>query len=233
MAKVIIFSGAGVSAESGISTFRDSGGLWDEHKIEDICSAGCMQSNRDETIAFYDKLRVGIEDKNPNKSHIKIKELQDRYGDDIKIITQNVDNMFERAGCRDVLHLHGFLTTVYCEKCAFKKDIGYKKQRDMYALCPECKEDMLRPDIVFFGESAPMYENLQEELRSCEFLVVIGTSGYVVNTDMFLNHKIKYSILNNLEPSNAINDTLYSKVLYKKSTEAIDEIVCDVVEFLD
>ena len=109
MAKVIIFSGAGISAESGISTFRDSGGLWNEYKIEDICSAGCMQKNRDKTIEFYDKRRVELEDKQPNKAHRKIKKLKDKYPNDIAIITQNVDNLFEKAGCRDVLHLHGIL----------------------------------------------------------------------------------------------------------------------------
>jgi len=231
MAKVIIFSGAGISAESGISTFRDSVGLWNEYKIEDICSAGCMQKNRDKTIEFYDKRRVELKDKQPNKAHIQIKKLKDKYPDDIAIITQNVDNLFEKAGCKDVLHLHGFMTSIYCEGCGYKEDIGYKKQRDVHNLCPKCKKDMLRPDVVFFGEQAPMYAKLFKEIDDCEFLVIIGTSGNVINTDMFLNPKIKHSILNNLEESDAINDKLYSKVLYKKASEAIDEIVEDIEKF--
>jgi len=232
MAKVIIFSGAGISAQSGISTFRDSGGLWDEYKVEDICSAGCMQSNRDETIEFYDKRRLDIKDKQPNKAHIEIRKLQQKYPNEIKIITQNVDNMFEKAGCSDVLHLHGFLTSIYCEGCGFKEDIGYKKQRDVYNLCPKCKRDMLRPDIVFFGEMAPKYEELSKELQDCEFLVVIGTSGNVVGVNSMAGF-VQHSILNNLEPSVAIEEELFSKVLYKKATEAIDEIVEDVESFLE
>jgi len=231
MAKVIIFSGAGVSAESGISTFRDSDGLWENYKIEDICSAGCLSFNRAETVDFYDKRREDIKEKKPNYAHEQIKLLKDKYPNEIAIITQNVDDMFEKAGCKDVLHLHGFLREVVCESCGFKEDIGYEKMDDVYEVCPTCN-NLLRPNIVFFGEAAPRYSDLYEEVGECEMFVVIGTSGNVINTDMFLGGQIKKSILNNLEPSRAINDKLYTKVLYKKATEAIDEIVEDVEEFL-
>ena len=89
MAKVIIFSGAGVSAESGISTFRDSDGLWENHRIEEICSAGCLDFNYENTVDFYDKRREDIADKKPNHAHKEIKELYERYPNDVKIITQN------------------------------------------------------------------------------------------------------------------------------------------------
>lgn len=232
MAKVIIFSGAGVSAQSGISTFRDSDGLWENYDIREICTAGCLNWNRDETVAFYDKRREDIRDKKPNYAHSKIKELKEKYGDDIAIITQNVDDMFERAGCEDILHLHGFLREVVCESCGFIDDIGYEKMDDAYSECPKCTKP-LRPNIVFFGEAAPRYADLYEELEDCEVLVVIGTSGNVINTDMFLSRKIKLSILNNLEPSPALNDKRYSKVLYKNATDAIDEIVSDVEAYLN
>jgi len=231
MAKVIIFSGAGISAESGISTFRDTGGLWENYKIEEICSAGCLDWNYDATIDFYDKRRKDIEDKVPNKAHKEIVKLKKRHPKDIAIITQNVDDMFEKAGCEDVLHLHGFLREVRCESCGFLDDIGYAKLSDIYSACPKCGNP-LRPNVVFFGEAAPKYADLYRELDDCEVLVVIGTSGNVINTDMFLNAQIRYSILNNLEPSPAINDKLYSKVLYKKASEAVDEIVADIEAFL-
>ncbi|WP_434637315.1 NAD-dependent deacetylase [Sulfurimonas sp. NW7] len=231
MAKVIIFSGAGVSAESGISTFRDSGGLWENYKIEEICYAGCLDWNYEATIGFYDKRREDIKDKKPNKAHSEISRLKEKYPDDIAVITQNVDDMFERAGCRDVLHLHGFLPEVRCESCGFTDNIGYRKLREAYENCPQCS-NKLRPNIVFFSEQAPKYQDLYNELQDCEMLVVIGTSGNVINTDAFLQGNIRYSILNNLEKSSAINDELYSKVLYKKATVAIDEIVNDVEEFL-
>lgn len=232
MAKIVILSGAGVSAESGISTFRDSGGLWENYKIEDVCSAGCLDTNRDGTLNFYDARRVDIKDKNPNYAHFEIAKLKAKYPNEIAVITQNVDDMFERAGCADVVHLHGFLRSVRCvsKRCNFKTDIGYETL-DKNRVCPKCQSS-LRPDIVFFGEAAPMYAKLYKSFEECEFFVVIGTSGYVINTDMFLNSQMKHTILNNLESSDAINEELYTKVLYKKATQAIDEIVQDIEKFL-
>ena len=237
MAKVVILSGAGISAESGISTFRDSGGLWEQYDINDICSAGCLDWNYDQTIEFYDKRRLDIKDKIPNKAHIQIAALKEKYPDNVAVITQNVDDLFEKAGCKDVLHLHGFLTQIKCMECNYLEDIGYSKLKDKWDSCPMC-HSKLRPDIVFFGEAAPKYEDMYQELFDCEFLVIIGTSGNVINPDMLLNSAwrskdIKYSILNNLEPSTAINDKLYSKVLYKKASLAIEEIVQDIEKFLN
>jgi len=231
MAKVIVFSGAGISAESGISTFRDSDGLWNDYDIREICTAGCLSWNRAETVGFYDKRREDIRDKKPNYAHKRIGEIQKKYPNEIAIITQNVDDMFEKAGCDDVLHLHGFLRELVCESCGFKEDIGYETMESVYETCPSC-DSLLRPNIVFFGEAAPKYADLYESLEDCEMFIVIGTSGNVINTDMFLSRQIKHSILNNLEPSDMINERLYTKVLYRKATEAVDEIVEDIEQFL-
>jgi NAD-dependent deacetylase len=232
MAKVIILSGAGISAESGISTFRSEDGLWNNHRIEDVCMQGCLNTNREMTLNFYDDLRISLKDKEPNHAHKMVAKIKDKYPNDIAIITQNVDNLFEKGGCEDVIHLHGYLTQIYCEDCGYLEDIGYQKQEDVYKTCPKCGKNKLRPNIVFFHEPAPMYQKLYEEFDDCEMFVVIGTSGYVINTDRFLNPDIKISILNNLEPSDAIMDELYTKALFKPATEAIDEIVFDIEEFL-
>lgn len=231
MAKVIIFSGAGISAPSGISTFRDSDGLWEQYDIKEICTAGCLEWNRAETVAFYDKRREDIRDKTPNVAHYEIAKLKQRYPESVAIITQNVDDLFERAGCEDVMHLHGFLREVKCESCGFIADIGYEKMDDCYSACPKCAKP-LRPNIVFFGEAAPRYADLYDALEDCEVFVVIGTSGNVINTDMLLSRKIKLSILNNLEPSAALSASRYKKVLYKSVTEAIDEIIEDVEGYI-
>ncbi|MDD3343019.1 MAG: NAD-dependent deacetylase [Sulfurospirillaceae bacterium] len=229
MAKVVIFSGAGISAESGLSTFRDTGGLWEKYRIEEICTAGCLSWNRENTLSFYDARRAQLASVTPNRAHEAIAKLQEHYPKDVAIITQNVDDLFERAGCKNVLHLHGFLSNIRCEKCSFTYAIGYTKQnRDL--ICSACGGN-LRPDIVFFGESAPMYEHLCVAMEDCEFLVIIGSSGNVVAMDHFAR-QMKYSILNNLERSDAINEYVYTKVLYKKATEAVDEIVADVEQFL-
>ena len=229
MAKVVIFSGAGISAESGLSTFRDADGLWEKYRIEEICTAGCLSWNRENTLAFYDARREQLSAVEPNAAHHAIAKLQEKFPKDIAIITQNVDDLFERAGCKDVLHLHGFLPHLRCEQCGATELIGYTKQ-DRAFTCKRCNGS-LRPDIVFFGEAAPMYEHLYEAMEECEFLVIIGSSGNVVAMDHFALH-VKHSILNNLEKSDAINERVYTKVLHQKATEAVDEIVGDVERFL-
>ncbi|PCJ15988.1 MAG: NAD-dependent deacetylase [Candidatus Cloacimonadota bacterium] len=219
--KIVFFTGAGISAESGISTFRDSGGLWEEYKIEDICSAGCLDWNREKTVEFYDKRRENISDKVPNKAHLTISKLQKKYPNSIKIVTQNVDDLFEKAGCKEILHLHGFLREVVCRNrsCNYLYDIAYAKQAEK---CPECG-DYLRPNVVFFGEAAPKYWDMDEVLRDSYMTIIIGTSGNVLNVaDIIMGSK--YSILNNLEKSDAINDRIFDKVIYGTATNAINEI---------
>ena len=231
MARVIILSGAGISAESGIYTFRDGGGLWEKHKIEDVCYAGCLEKNRKLTVDFYDSRRMELKDKEPNHAHKVIANLKNRYKNDIAVITQNVDDMFEKAGCDEVLHLHGFLRELSCESCKNIVDIAYEKQDTKYETCPKC-QNKLRLNIVFFGGMAPKYQDMYKEFDDCVFFVVIGTSGAVINTDMFLNPDIKVSILNNLEPSGYLMEEVYTKVLHKKATQAIDEIAFDIEKFL-
>ena len=228
MQKIVIFSGAGISAESGIPTFRDAGGLWDEYKIEEICTAGCLSWNREKTIEFYNKRRVQLSSVEPNHAHKVIATLKEKYPNDIAVITQNVDDLFERAGCKEVIHLHGFLPNIRCEHCGHTQTIGYAEQTDEG--CEKCNATM-RPDIVFFNEPAPMYATLYEKMKACQFLVVIGTSGNVVSMDDFAK-KVKYSILNNLEPSSAINTRNYSKVIYEKASIAIDEIAGATENFI-
>ncbi|MDF1874721.1 NAD-dependent deacetylase [Sulfurimonas sp. SAG-AH-194-I05] len=233
MAKVVIFSGAGLSAESGLKTFRDSGGLWEEYDVNVVCNHDSLEKNEALTLEFYDKRRRELEFKAPNFVHRKIFEIKEEHGSSVAIITQNVDNLFEKAGIdnEDVIHLHGFMPEVRCRSCEGVFDIAYKKIEEFKGgICPNCSSK-LRPNIVFFGESAPMYEKLSQELSDCEFLVVIGTSGEVISVNGMAK-AAKYSILNNLEESESIDDTLFSKVLYRKATAAIDEIAEKIDEYL-
>lgn len=233
MAKVVILSGAGLSAESGISTFRDSGGLWEEYDVNVVCNYDSLEKNEDLTIEFYDKRRSELESKEANYAHQTITALKKEYGNKIAIITQNVDNLFEKAGMpsEDVIHLHGFMPEVRCTSCASVFNIGYTKLRDFNdGFCKECSSK-LRPNIVFFGESAPMYEKLSSELSDCTLLIVIGTSGEVIGVNSMAQFA-EQSILNNLEPSDSIKDSLFSKVLYRQATQAIDEIARDIHGYL-
>lgn len=234
MAKVIILSGAGLSAESGISTFRESGGVWEEYDVSVVCNHDSLEKNEALTIEFYDKRRADLESKEPNYAHKTLAKLKKRYPDEIALITQNVDDMFEKAGVEggDVIHLHGFLPEVRCRECSVIYNVKYKKLYSLNnGICEEC-DGKLRPNIVFFGEQAPMYERLYEEISDCEMIVVIGTSGYVIGVNQIAQFT-DYSILNNLEASDAIMDALFDKVLYKRATEAVDEIVNDIEEFLN
>jgi NAD-dependent deacetylase len=232
MSKVLILSGAGISAESGISTFRDSDGLWENHRIEDVCMAGCLDTNEEATKKFYDARRLDIKDKTPNYAHKLIVELKQKYPNDISVLTQNVDDLFEKAGIADneIVHLHGFLRELRCRGCNKIFEIGYVNQDNYAKECPSCKSK-LRPNIVFFGEPAPKYEILTQELNKCELIVIIGTSGNVLDVTYFAQLTDK-SILNNLEASEAIDDSYFTKVYYAKATEAIGEIVEYVEEFL-
>ena len=233
MSKVIIFSGAGLSAESGISTFRDSGGLWEEYDVSVVCNHDSLDKNEVLTVEFYDKRRAELEFKETNYAHKVIAGLKKEFPEDIAVITQNVDNLFEKAGMdsKDVLHLHGFMPEVRCRECDSIFNIAYENQKKYNdGICPECA-GKLRPNIVFFGEMAPMYERLNQEIQDCEFFVVIGTSGAVVGVNEMARFAQR-SILNNLEASDSIQDSLFSKVLYMKATEAIDEIAGEIEDYL-
>lgn len=229
MAKVVILSGAGISAESGISTFRGADGLWEDHDIKKVCYYDSLEKNKDLTIEFYDKRRSELENKKPNHAHKIIAALKEKYKDDIIVITQNIDDLFEKAGLldKDIIHLHGLLTQARCQKCNEIYHIGYKK---LYAFnCARCKKcySGLRPDVVFFGEEAPKYELLNYHVFHCELLVVIGTSGDVIDVSQLANYA-NISILNNLEKSDRINENNFTKRLYKKASIAIEEIKNDI-----
>ena len=229
--KVIILSGAGLSASSGISTFRDEDGLWEKHDIKDICSAGCLDWNYDETINFYNLRRKDIEDKKPNNAHKMIARIKDKYAELVEVITQNVDDLLERANCKEVLHLHGFLQELKCMSCNEIINVKYDLQDESNSICKSCG-GKIRPNIVFFGEPAPLYEKMHRLLDDCGLLIVIGTSGNVIDVS-FLTQYADYTILNNLEPSDAIVEECFTKVYYEDANTAYEKIEQDIENFIN
>jgi NAD-dependent deacetylase len=172
--KLVIFSGAGVSSESGISTFRDSDGLWEKYNIKDVATPGAWQRNPDLVTDFYNQRRKQIIDTEPNEAHRIIAELEKKY--EVVVITQNIDDLHERAGSSNVMHLHGNIrfaksSGLNQEKAYYPID-GWKL--DPHNLCPGGYR--LRPHVVWFGEDVPMYEKAIKEIQTAEVFIVIGTS---------------------------------------------------------
>lgn len=227
--KVYIVSGAGLSAESGIRTFRDTNGLWEEYRVEDVCSTDGFRRDRQLVLDFYDARRADIEEKEPNYAHKRLAELKNNYPNNIVMLTQNVDDMLERAGCQEVIHLHGTLTNLRCEECGEVFHIGYRSQEG--AICPACDSYDIRHNVVMFGEAAPAYAHLSKLYSEADMVVVIGTSGQVIDT-AYMAQQIQHSILNNLDVDH-YHDRAFKEKLYVPATEAADEIYTRVEAFLN
>ena len=172
MKKLVVLTGAGMSAESGIKTFRDSGGLWEEHRVEDVASPMGWVLNRKLVLKFYNDRRRELARCEPNAGHLGLAALEKHF--DVHVITQNIDNLHERAGSSDVVHLHGELTKARSTKDSdLIYDIGYKDINEG----DKCElGSQLRPHIVWFGEAVPMIEEAVKITSLADIFVVIGTS---------------------------------------------------------
>lgn len=198
MRNLVVFSGAGMSAESGISTFRDSNGLWEEYAIEEVATPQAWQKNPDLVSSFYNQRRKNILNVQPNAAHVAIADLETRIS--IQIITQNIDDLHERAGSSKVLHLHGNIR--------FAKSSGPNQEKAYYPidgweltkkhLCPEGFR--LRPHVVWFGEAVPAYDSAAEIIREAEILLVIGTSLQVYPAAGLIHYAPKDSMKFIIDP---------------------------------
>ena len=178
--KIAVLTGAGVSAESGISTFRDSDGLWENHKVEDVASIEGWYRDRKVVLDFYNARRAQLADVRPNAAHMAIASLEDGY--DVTVVTQNVDNLHERAGSTRIIHLHGELTKVrpenrcndldgFSEETVF--DIGYDSVH-VGDMAPNGAQ--LRPHIVWFGEAVPKIDQAIDAVEAADIVLIVGTS---------------------------------------------------------
>ncbi len=177
--KLVVLTGAGVSAESGLDTFRDSGGLWGKYDPQEVASIEGWHRNKALMIDFYNDLRSGLKDKQPNKAHKLIASLEDKF--DVTVITQNVDNLHERAGSTRIIHLHGELTKVRPEVGEYDRTFSEKEVIDIgygtIALGDKAPNgSQLRPHIVWFGESVPKIERAIEEVEKADIMLIVGTS---------------------------------------------------------
>lgn len=178
---IVILTGAGISAESGIKTFRDTGGLWEDHNIEDVASPEGFARNPELVHKFYNLRRAALNDVQPNAAHFALARLETelkKKGGRVTIVTQNVDDLHERAGSTNLIHMHGELMSLLCRLCRHRWRMG----EDSYVKseCPACGEKGgPRPDIVWFGEMPYFMSEIERAIVSCDMFVSIGTSGAV------------------------------------------------------
>ncbi|RXR19209.1 NAD-dependent deacylase [Flavobacterium amnicola] len=169
--KIVVLTGAGMSAESGISTFRDSNGLWENHDIMEVASPEGWQNNPALVLDFYNKRRAQLKEVKPNRGHEILVELEQQF--EVQIITQNVDNLHERAGNTNILHLHGELVKVRGE---FSENESMYWEDDIYIGDKNNKGEQLRPDIVWFGEAVPAIDKAIPIMQQTDIVIIIGTS---------------------------------------------------------
>ena len=226
--KIVVFSGAGMSAESGIQTFRDNGGLWEQYRVEDVATPEAWKRDPELVTQFYNQRRKQIIETNPNEAHLSIQRLESLY--DVTVITQNIDDLHERAGSKKVLHLHGNIR--------FSKSSGPNQENTYYPIhgwelsaedrCPDGYR--LRPHVVWFGEEVPMLEAAATIISSADQLIIIGTSLRVYPAAGLIHEVSKHSAVYLIDPKadtmhlpigiHAITDTAVGgmSVLYKQLT---------------
>jgi len=238
MKRIMILSGAGLSAESGISTFRESDGLWENHDVMKVCSTEGWIENRRLVTEFYNERRIELKTKEPNNAHKVLVELEKKYSGRVVHLTQNVDDLMERAGSNSLIHLHGTLTDLRCEACTKTFLIGYREQEES-DVCPHCGNKRVRHNVVMFGETAPNYMKIQEAMRHSTLLIVIGTSGTVLDLVPIVK-AFKNSII--IDPNRQETRSMYDPKEYideyfehfiqKKAGDAMDEMMKIVKEHI-
>ncbi|MBD3942468.1 NAD-dependent deacylase [Microbacterium sp. NEAU-LLC] len=175
--RIVVLTGAGISAESGIPTFRGPDGLWEGHRVEDVATPEGYAADPDTVLAFYDARRRALAGVAPGAAHRALARLEGAIGDDLLVVTQNVDDLHERAGTRNLVHMHGELRRARCPACGARP--AWDADLIDRPACPGCGERMLRPDVVWFGEMPYDLDRIEQAVVACEVFVSIGTSGEV------------------------------------------------------
>ena len=175
---IVILTGAGISAESGLATFRGPEGLWEGHRVEDVCTPEALAREPEMVLRFYDARRAALATVDPNAAHRALARLDAEWPSDLLIVTQNVDDLHERAGAKRLLHIHGELLSALCQACGGRQP--YAGAMLDGTTCAACgAKGRLRPDIVFFGEIPYEMERIEAALEAADIFVSIGTSGAV------------------------------------------------------
>ncbi|UTA46604.1 NAD-dependent protein deacylase [Simiduia sp. 21SJ11W-1] len=229
MPKIVILTGAGISAESGLKTFRDNNGLWENHRVEEVATPEAFAANPDLVYRFYNLRRASLAETRPNSAHAALAELEQHLGsEDFLLVTQNVDNLHEQAGSQRLLHMHGELTKARCTACQSVHE--WPNPLDATSRCPACHNTAsLRPHIVWFGEMPLYMSEIYQALAECDVFVSVGTSGNVYPAAGFYQEAKAFgarTIELNLEPSANARD--FDEGHYGPATKVVPEFVAKV-----
>ena len=200
--RIVVLTGAGISAESGVPTFRDADGLWEGHDVEDVATPEAFERQPMVVHRFYDERRASLTGVEPNPAHVAIGRLQEALGDDLFLVTQNIDNLHERGGAAYVHHMHGELLSALCRGCQAR--VAWDGDLSDFPPCPCCGSCELRPDVVWFGEIPYGMDLIQLHLQRADLFVSIGTSGAVYPAAGFVQFAAGHGARTlelNLEPS--------------------------------
>lgn len=221
MKTITILTGAGISAESGIKTFRDSNGLWENHSVEDVASPKGFLLNPGLVLEFYNQRRAQLKEVEPNEGHKQLVRLEEKYK--VNLVTQNVDDLHERAGSTNILHLHGKLTEVKSSgNDKTIKDIGYNDIK-LGDLCEEGFQ--MRPNIVWFGETVPLFFEAEGLTWDCDIFIVVGTSLNVYPAASLFKRVRPGAKIYYIDPNPAIVQGVKLEIIQKPATEGVKELV--------
>ncbi len=220
--RVVVLTGAGISAESGIRTFRAADGLWEDHKVEDVASPEGFMRDPKLVYRFYNERRRQLAEPQiqPNAAHVALAKLEERLGDDFLLITQNIDDLHKRAGSKRLLPMHGELRKARCASCLGLND--WTADFDGATACPLCGANTLRPHVVWFGEMPLYMDEIYQAMSSADVFAAIGTSGNVYPAAGLVevaNRVGAETIELNLEPSNRAS--AFGQARYGKATETV------------
>ncbi len=223
MKKLVVLSGAGVSAESGISTFRDSGGLWEQYRIEEVATPEAWEANFEMVLEFYNMRRKNVLEVKPNQAHIDIAELENTF--DVHVITQNIDDLHERAGSSKVLHLHGEILLAKSSNPAtlHQEEEYYPINEGVIKKGETCEKGFqLRPHVVWFGEPVPNLPIAEEIVSTADILLVIGTSLNVYPAANLLYYTKPQCEIYLIDPNQVnVSHDLNVKVIQEKATSGM------------
>jgi len=220
MQNIVVLTGAGISAESGIKTFRDSDGLWEGHDIIEVASPIGWERNQEKVLDFYNIRRKQLLQVHPNKAHIALVELEKKFN--VNIITQNIDDLHERAGSSNVTHLHGELLKV---RSTFDEDLIMDWRKDLHSgdFCEH--HHQLRPHVVWFGEAVPMFPKAVKFIEKAHIVIIVGTSMQVYPAAALLDY-VEYNIpIYFVDPNPAPLSRSSTNVISQKATQGIPDLV--------